>query len=301
MKRHYQHTAGSVLGTTVAAITLGMMSTTPVIAEDSLAETIEVTGIVRDFLERTEPEGHPDFEQRPSAGFARYVGNISPLIGEDRKPVYTGGGHKIASQWRDAEHRPICRLLYDPALGDTEGNFAQASTGAITSGESFDQWYMDEPGVNLSQQLTITLVLQSDGRYVFDDRDDPLYSELRGFFPIDDELFGNSPGVPHHNFHFTYELHMECQYDASVGQFFMFIGDDDVFVFVNDQLVIDLGGVHAALDQYVDMDRLGLEDGQDYVIDFFFAERHRTQSNFRIETNIPVRTAGLPSTTAAFD
>jgi hypothetical protein len=42
-------------------------------------------------------------------------------------------------------------------------------------------------------------------------------------------------------------------------------------------------------------------DGDTYTIDFFFAERHRTTSNFRIETNIPVRTAGLPSMTAAFD
>ena len=118
---------------------------------------------------------------------------------------------------------------------------------------------------------------------------------------VDDQLFGNSGGSPDHNFHFTYELHMECEYDAMAEQFFMFIGDDDVWIFVNDQMVVDLGGVHAALDQYVEMDRLGLEHGETYTIDFFFAERHRTQSNFRIETNIPVRTAGIPTANAIYD
>jgi fibro-slime domain-containing protein len=264
-------------------------------------ETLEVVGTVRDFRERTEPDGHPDFEKRPDHGFARYVANISPMLGEDQKPVFTGGGYKIASQWYDAEHRPICRLLYDPELGDTAGNYAQQDNGGITSAESFDLWYRDQMGVNLSKPLAITLVRQPDGRYVFDDRLDPLYADMGGFFPIDDDLFGNSPGIPDHNYHFTYELHMECEYDSTANQFFMFIGDDDVWVFVNGQLVIDLGGVHAALDQYVDMNRLGLTDGETYQIDFFFAERFRTQSNFRIETNIPVRTAGLPSATAAFD
>jgi fibro-slime domain-containing protein len=272
----------------------------PAHAGDS-PDSIEVVGTVRDFKERTEPDGHPDFEKRPDHGFARYVANISPVLGDDRKPSFTGGGYKIASQWYDAEHRPICRLLYDPELGDTPGSYAQQDNGGITSAESFDLWYRDEMGVNLSKPLAITLVPQADGRYVFDDRLDPLYAEMGGFFPIDDDLFGNSPGIPDHNYHFTYELHMECEYDASASQFFMFIGDDDVWVFVNGQLVIDLGGVHAALDQYVDMDRLGLTDGETYQIDFFFAERFRTQSNFRIETNIPVRTAGLPSATAAFD
>ncbi len=300
IKHHHLLTARFVFGITLTSVTLGVIQGTPATAAE-LAETIDVTGIVRDFRDRTDADGHPDVEKKPAAGFARYVGNISPMLGEDCRPEFTGGGHKIASQWRDAEHRPICRLLYDPALGDTEGNYSKPGTGAIESAATFDLWYRDEPGVNLSQDLTITLVLQPDGRYVFDDRLEPFYMERGGFFPIDDELFGNTPGNPDHNFHFTYELHLACEYDASAGQYFMFVGDDDVFVFVNGELVIDLGGVHAALDQYVDMNRLGLEDGKEYEIDFYFAERYRPQSNFRIETNIPVRNANQPSTTAAFD
>ena len=270
-------------------------------AADEPAETIEVIGVVRDFKERTVPGGHPDFEKRPDLGFGLYCGNIAASLGEGRKPIFTGLGDKIGQQYEDADERPICYTLYDPSLGDTEGELRGASTGGIVSANTFDQWYRDVPGVNLSKPLAITLVLDDNGNYVFDDTLDPLYVERDGFFPIDDELFGNSPGWPDHNFHFTFELHIECEYDPGAEQFFRFIGDDDVFVFVNHQLVIDLGGVHAAESQLVDMNRLNLTPGETYRIDFFFAERHRTRSNFRIETNIPLRTAPPYNFTAIYD
>ena len=85
------------------------------------------------------------------------------------------------------------------------------------------------------------------------------------------------------------------------GQIFKFVGDDDVWVFINDQLVIDLGGVHAARTQYVDLSRLGLVDGETYALDFFFAERHRAQSNFRIVTNLELESDGPVAITALFD
>jgi len=272
-------------------------------SDDALAETITLTGTVRDFIERSKENGHPDMEKKPDRGFAHYTGNISPTLGEDGKPVYTGLGKKVSSQWRDSTGRQISSLIYNASLGDTAGSATQSSTGGITSEATFDQWFRDVPGTNLSMPLSLTFVLQEDGSYVFDDREDPAYEDLGGFFPIDNQLFGNSGGTPVHNFHFTYELHTVFTYDSSGNQFFKFTGDDDVWVFVNGQLVIDLGGVHGAIDQYLDMSRLGLTDGEDYTLDFFFAERHRTQSNFRIATNLQLadNPAALPSATAAFD
>ena len=46
---------------------------------------------------------------------------------------------------------------------------------------------------------------------------------------------------------------------------------------------------------------LGLEDGETYDLDFFFAERHRTQSNFRIVTNLPLESVPPATITAIWD
>jgi fibro-slime domain-containing protein len=282
-----------------SAVAIGLLS--EISRADPPPDSVTVTGIVRDFRERTAAGGHPDFERRPDHGFALYAGNIATTIGEGRKPVFTGAGKKVSQVWKDSQNRPICHAMFDPSEGDIPGSWSYSDTGSITSAASFAQWYDDVPGVNMSKPLSLTLLRDADGHYVFDDREDPLYTPLSGFFPIEGELFGNPGGTPNRNFHFTFELHMEFEYDAMVDQFFRFTGDDDVWVFINDRLVIDLGGVHSAKDQYVDLERLDLVHGETYVIDFFFAERHRTASNFRLETNLPVRTFGLPPVTAVFD
>lgn len=262
---------------------------------------IVLTGTVRDFRERTRPGGHTDFERQPQGGFGHYSNNLQPLLDDNRKPVFKGGGFRVNGQWRDKANRNICWCLYDPALGDKPGSIGVTSTGGIESATSFSSWYNDDLNLNLSQPLSLTLRRQSNGSYVFDSQTDPAYQCVGGFFPIEGQLFGNPGGNPNRNFHFTFELHTRFTYDANGSQVFGFRGDDDVWVFIDRKLVIDLGGVHGAIEQFVDLNRLGLIDGRTYELSFFFAERHRTQSNFKITTNLELENLDMPTTNTAFD
>ena len=297
-----------ITGTGLAVLAIGCLGFAPGPAVSSASagedapETLVLTGVVRDFKERTVEGGHPDFERRPNRGFGHYVGNVAESLDADGKPVFDGDGYRLGGQFRNSSGDNICWCLFDSSAGDTAGYSKGSDTGGIQDEESFRHWFRDYPGINISRLQDITLVRQADGAYVFDSDVDRTYAERGGFFPIDGALYGNSaPDGTGHNFHFTFELHTEFTYDENGAQIFTFRGDDDVWVFVDDRMVIDLGGVHGAIEQTVDLNRLGLEDGEDYKLSFFFAERHRTQSNFRMTTNLQLKTIELPTVTAAYD
>ena len=65
----------------------------------NLPATLSLTGVVRDFRERSVTGGHPDFERQPSAGFGHYVNMFIDIVGYEGKPVLGGtlGGNKIMS------------------------------------------------------------------------------------------------------------------------------------------------------------------------------------------------------------
>ncbi|GMV19892.1 MAG: fibro-slime domain-containing protein [Myxococcales bacterium] len=169
-------------------------------------------------------------------------------------------------------------IVQDDLGADGKPVYAGQSGNPTTTGKAnFDQWFNDVAGVNQKKFLPVTLTKSGSNVYTYDNS---------AFFPIDNELWGNEGNS--HNYHFTFELHTKFVYLG--GEVFTFTGDDDLWVFINKKLGIDLGGVHGAMSGQIDLDadaaKLGIQKGQTYQLDFFFAERHTSESNFRIDTTI---------------
>lgn len=245
-----------------------------------------IRGVLRDF----DPDTHPDFQPANSdlpnhvAGktAVEELGLVMPTLSAEFKPLYAA----------------------NPTTGSQS-----------TYGQSwFDMWFHDTPGVNLTIDFNLDFQdPDGDGIFTFGDGGgDPSDATCRPlpFFPIDDGsptcdppgadpcLLGNWPGYNNglHNYHMTFELHSKFIYNKP-GMVFTFSGDDDVWVFINNQLAVDIGGIHGCLKRAVNLDAsaaaLGLEAGGEYQLDFFWAERQASQSNFRIDTSIEFIDCGI--------
>lgn len=187
----------------------------------------------------------------------------------------TPKGFKVSSQWRDDKGNAIPPHLFGTATGDVAGSKGSASTGGIYSAQSFEQWYTDVMGTNLSAQVNLRLT-KNDGvwEYLSDD-----------FHPIDDAAFGNEG--KDHNHYFTMNFGLDFTHHAGERRFMEFQGDDDVWVFVDGKLAMDLGGISPGTKQHLDIDRIpGLSDGAQHHIEFFYAQRQENSATFRLRTNL---------------
>ncbi len=256
------------------------------VTTEALPENIDIPIIYRDFKKNNVAGGHPDFEAYDGPGALNLV-----------EPLLVNGHPRFLSR---------------------RGNPA-ADHDLLTSLDDFAQWYVTDPK-NKVINSKLRLKKQSDDSYLFDSRTDlpngaanPL--SPKGYFWPLDGIGWQDPSVPsadrelsygakdglNHNFFYTTEARFWFSYDATTSPLLNFDGDDDVWVFINGKLAVDIGGLHSRQEKGVLIHPtctgvtlpantecriastdLGLTDGNIYDIAVFQAERHTDESNYKL-------------------
>jgi fibro-slime domain-containing protein len=111
------------------------------------------------------------------------------------------------------------------------------------------------------------------------------------FYPLDGKGFGDEGKQDRcgnlHNFCFTTEMHVVFQHKAGLS--FTFKGDDNVWMFIDGKLEMDVNGIDWS-GITLDFNTLGLTAEKSYKLDYFHVERHTDRSKFNIVTNVVTMT-----------
>jgi fibro-slime domain-containing protein len=245
--------------------------------------------VYRDFKAWNVTGGHVDFAHFQGNGRG-YAGIAQPTLGPAGVPVHVTGC------W------PTPGAGYPSLLtanGCPPGNANPTWDPAI---DWFGMWYVDNATYNKTVVETITLPPIAGGAFRYEDL---------SFFPLNGK--GWDAGQAGTNYGFTSVVRTWFEYTGTSS--LSFYGDDDVWVYVNKKLAVDLGGTHQQATGSVTLDAttghgyvcdfvapgnaypspacspalanghdvdLGLQMGKVYEIAVFQAERFPTESNYQL-------------------
>lgn len=249
--------------------------------------------------------GHPDFQ-----GFSGNVcqGIAKDTLAADGKPEFSGvslSSTCVVDNNSGTSNSFLTENGSD-AIGSTSRKLQYGHH--ILCGASFNTWFRTDTRIN--KQIDSKLYLERDGdassnMYVFDSDNPPAAARGAGgqsfvakyFSPIDgvgfDDTRSSGTGASREvNANFTTEIHTFFQYKG--GEELTFSGDDDVWVYINGKLFVDLGGMHSRQEMTNVLKSQTCANGQKcdpnydiyeggiYDIHMFQAEREYTGSNFRL-------------------
>lgn len=247
------------------------------------------------------------------------------------------------STYHDAAYFLLNSIFFPGSYNVVQDDYDYLVLSAGTDSKSGDKVYVFDGGFTKNQAGDTAVAYNTDANtiqnsdasyktqfsYNYDEKNDiDSWTTLNPFLPVTD---GNTEAGQTNNpyyqddgvinrekkqdgkdslykrdFNFAMVSEGEFVYHADDELFFEFEGDDDVYLFINGELVMDIGSAHSIdsvrfeLNDYVNAAKAGtlgsaarnkalaLEEGNTYSFKFYYLERHSYGSNIRVCTNIRV-------------